>query len=79
MYKEAIYKAWLDIEFVNRGGFRARNVWAEIILYDGRHVVRSTTIDIPNIRTGHSVTVSFDTGLDFTTDFTDYEVYVNWE
>jgi len=79
VYKEAVYTAWLDIEFINTGGLSARNVWADIILYDGYRVVRTARMDIPNIQGGHALTVSFDTGMDFITDYSDYEVYVHWD
>jgi hypothetical protein len=79
IYEEAVYTAWLDLEFINTGGMTARNVWAEITIYEGYRMLRSQSIDLPNIKGGHSVTISYDTGQDFTDDFTDYEVSVYWD
>lgn len=79
IYEEAIYYAWLEIEFQNNGGLKAENIWAEVIFYDGNREIQTITIYIPDIRSGHSYTYTLDTGFETMYDYSDYEVNVYWE
>lgn len=79
IYEEAIYYTWLEIEFQNKGGLRAENVWAEVTFYDGNREIKTTNIYLPDIRAGHSYNYTLDTGFDSIYDYTDYEVNVIWE
>ncbi len=79
IYEEAIYYAWLEIEFHNRGGLKAENITAEVIFYDGNREIQSITIFIPDIRSGQSYNYTLDTGFESMYDYNDYEVKVQWE
>lgn len=79
IYEEAIYYAWLEIDFQNRGGLKAENISAEVIFYNGKREIQTTTIYLPDIRSGHSYTYTLDTGFESMYDYSDYEVKVYWE
>lgn len=79
IYEEAIYYAWLEIEFQNNGGLKAENIWAEVIFYDGNREIQTITIYIPDIRSGNSYNYTLDTGFESIYDYSDYEVNVYWE
>lgn len=79
IYEESIYHAWLDIEFYNSGGIRAENVWAEVVFYNGHHTVQTISIDLPNLRSGHTFTYTIDTGFESMYDYSDYDINVYWD
>ncbi|MCK5468862.1 MAG: hypothetical protein KAI99_10135 [Cyclobacteriaceae bacterium] len=79
IYEEVEYHTWLEIEFHNTGGIRAYNVWAEIIFYNGHREIQTTTIYLPDIRSGNSYKYAMDTGFESIYDYTDYDVNVYWE
>ena len=79
IYEDADYHAWLEIEFHNTGGVRAKNVSAEVIFYNGHREIQTTTVFLPNIHSGNSYTYSLDTGFESIYDYSDYEVHVFWE
>ncbi|GEM_PF-2373759 len=78
VYEEAVYNAWIDIDLWNNGGFRARNVQVEIVMFD-RHSQQTTVLSTKDIRPGETITVSYNTGYAFTNDYIDYDVYVYWD
>lgn len=79
IYEEAIYRAWLEIEFQNLGGIRANNVWAEIIFYNGNREIQTTTIYLPDIRPGNAYVYVLDTGFESINDYADFEISVYWD
>ena len=79
IHEEMIYKAWLDMDFSNSGGVRAEDVWAEILFYDGQRIIKTISIDLPDLRAGNTHHYSLDTGFDSIYDYTDYEINVFWE
>jgi len=78
VYEEAVYNAWLDIDLWNNGGLRARNVQVEVVIID-EFGEQSSFINTHDVRPGETITISYDTGFDFTNDYIDYEVYVYWD
>lgn len=79
IYEEAIYRAQLEIEFLNVGGVRANNVWAEVIFYDGHKQIERISIYLPDLRSGSTYIYTLDTGFESIYDYSDYEVNVYWE
>lgn len=79
IYEEIDYTAWIEMEFINNGGLRADNVWAEVIFYDGNRKIQTISFDIPDLRSGNAYTYTLDTGFDSTFDYTDYEINVYWD
>lgn len=79
VYEEVIHTAWIDISVRNTGDITACNVSAEVTLYQGRHVARSTVISLPDIRPGRSITINHDTGYEFLADYSDYEIVLYWD
>lgn len=79
VFEESVYHAWLDIEFYNTGGFRAENVWAEVVFYDGYREIRTITIDLPNLRSGNTYTYTIDSGFESIYDYSDFDVNVYWD
>lgn len=79
IYEEAIFHSMLEIDFQNTGGVRADNVWAEVIFYNGHREIQTTTIYLPDIRSGNSHTYTLDTGFESIYDYTNYDVNVYWE
>lgn len=79
IYEEAIYHAWLEIEFQNLGGVSANNVWAEIIFYHGTHEIQTISIFLPDIRSRNSYIYTLDTGFESINDYSDYDINVYWE
>jgi len=79
VYEEFIYRTYLEIEFINTGGFTARNVWAEISFYNGSYTIKNVTINLPKIYAGDTYIYEFDSGFDSIYDYTDYEVTVFWD
>ncbi len=79
IHEEVVYTAWLDMDFFNRGGIRAEDVWAEITFYDGHRDIKTISIDLPNLRAGSTYSFTLDTGFNSMYDYTDYDVNVYWE
>jgi hypothetical protein len=79
VYEEAIYHAWMEIEFENLGGVRASNVWAEIIFYDGIYEIQTISIFLPDIRPGNTYRYTLNTGFKSIFDYSDYKINVYWE
>lgn len=71
-------QAWMDITVRNTGGLTARDVQVEVVLWDGPYEIRRAFINLDRIRAHSSVTTSFDTGLGFTYEYTDYEIFLHW-
>lgn len=79
IYEETLFHAWLEFEFQNTRGLRADNVWVEVIFYNGHREIQTTTINLPDIRSGNSYNYTMDTGFESIYDYTDYDVNVYWE
>lgn len=79
VFEEVRLDTWLEIEFRNRGGLSAENVWAEVIFYDGNYEIHATTIYLPDLRAGNSYVYNLQTGFESLYDYTDYNVSVYWE
>jgi len=79
VYEEYIYHTYLEIEFLNTGGFAARNVRAEVSFYDGGRFIKTININLPRIYAGETYIYEFNTGFNSIYDYTDYEVSVYWD
>lgn len=79
VYEEVVYRTHLEIEFINTGGFTARNVWAEVSFYDGSYLIKTSRINLPKIYAFDTYTFEFDSGFESIYDYTDYEISVYWD
>jgi len=79
IHEEIKYTAWLDMEFTNNGGLRAKDVWVEILFYDGYRTIKTMSIDLPDLRAGSTHQYTLNTGFNSIYDYTDYEINVYWE
>jgi hypothetical protein len=77
--EEYIYHTFLEIEFLNTGGFTARNIWAEVSFYDGGRFIKTININLPKIYAGETYIYELNTGFNSIYDYTDYEVSVYWD
>ena len=79
VYEEFVYRTFLEIEFINTGGFTARNVWADVSFYDGAYLIKTVRVNLPKIYAFESYSHEFDTGFESIYDYTDYEISVYWD
>jgi hypothetical protein len=63
VYEEYIYHTFLEIEFLNTGGFTARNIWAEVSFYDGGRFIKTININLPKIYAGETYIYELNTGF----------------